>query len=143
MTITEFDIIQRYFTSAAPGRGDVVLGIGDDAALLSMSPTTTLVETTASSGFDEHTPPGQLAHALLSACLEQLAQHQVEPAWLTLSLTLAQPDPAWLQEFSDALLDQAHAHNIALIGGDTTRGEPRITLLLIGHTHPQAHAHGN
>ena len=34
MPDSEFDIIARYFVRQRPARGDVLLGIGDDAALL-------------------------------------------------------------------------------------------------------------
>jgi thiamine-monophosphate kinase len=34
MSSSEFDLIKRYFTQSGPGRGDVRLGIGDDAAVL-------------------------------------------------------------------------------------------------------------
>ena len=33
--MTEFDLIRRYFTRATPG---ALLGVGDDAALLQLSP---------------------------------------------------------------------------------------------------------
>ncbi len=45
MSLGEFDLIARYF-SRPSSRGDVVLGVGDDAALLAPPPGQALVVAT-------------------------------------------------------------------------------------------------
>ena len=46
----EFDIIDRYFRRAPSGRDDVVLGIGDDGAVLRVPPGQRLVTAMATLG---------------------------------------------------------------------------------------------
>ncbi len=55
------------------------------------------------------------------------------PAWALLALTLPQADPAWLAEFAAGLGALARAHDVALVGGDTTRGPLCVTVTLLGH----------
>jgi thiamine-monophosphate kinase len=38
MPLSEFDLIARYFSAVGAHREDVVLGVGDDAALLRLPP---------------------------------------------------------------------------------------------------------
>ena len=45
MPLGEFDVIARYFSRNSP-RGDVLLGVGDDAALLTPAPGQALVVAT-------------------------------------------------------------------------------------------------
>jgi thiamine-monophosphate kinase len=140
MSIAEFDIIRRYFNARQTMRGDVILGIGDDAALLSCRPAITLVEASTSVYPDLRQSGDLLAQNLLTTCIEKLRIHHAIPAWLSLSLTLERPDQAWLQSFSKALLVMAQAQEITLIGGDTTRGPAHIMLSLVGRKHPDTNS---
>ncbi len=54
------------------------------------------------------------------------------PAWALLALTLPEADDGWLAEFAAGLARLARAHNVALVGGDTTRGPLCVTLQLLG-----------
>jgi thiamine-monophosphate kinase len=143
MPVVEFDIIKHYFTASQGRRDDVILGIGDDAALMGCAPDTGLVEASASAYTDPRQSPASLADALLTTCIQKLLVRQATPAWLSLSLTLDQADETWIQSFSTELLSQAQAHEITLIGGDTTRGHGHITLTLIGHKQPGIDRRGN
>jgi thiamine-monophosphate kinase len=143
MPVAEFDIIRHYFTGTTGQRDDVILGIGDDAALLKCEPGIRLVEASATAYPDPHQSPVSLANNLLTTCIQGLLIQQAKPAWLSLSLTLEQPDEAWLQSFSAELLSLAQAAEITLVGGDTTRGHAHMTLSLIGHRGAGASDHGN
>jgi thiamine-monophosphate kinase len=60
------------------------------------------------------------------------------PAWMLLGLTLPAADPRWLQDFADGLYAAANEHDVALIGGDTTRGPLTVvTVQLTGHIRPE------
>ena len=59
-----------------------------------------------------------------------------EPAWCTLSLSLPQSDPAWIEGFLDGFLALAGQHGIALVGGDTTRGPLSISVTAMGLVEP-------
>lgn len=124
-TLGEFELIQRYFAEASTD-ASVVLGIGDDCALLIPAPgeamavsIDTLVEGTH---FLPGTAPEHLATRLLGASVSDLAAMGARPAWFTLALTLPEATEAWLEPFATRLVATANALNIRLVGGDTTRG---------------------
>lgn len=131
----EAAIIERYFRRP-PGREDVLLGIGDDAALLAPPvgqalavAVDTLVEGTH---FYPGTDPQALGHRALAVNLSDLAAMGAEPAWCLLSLSLPRPDAAWLAAFSAGLLALADRHRVALVGGDTVRGPLALTVTVHG-----------
>lgn len=138
----EFELIQNYFAAgAAPAKG-VVLGIGDDCALLEPSSAgqvlavsiDTLVE---GRHFLPGTPPEHLATRMLGAAVSDLAAMGATPAGFTLALTLPKADPSWLEPFSQALAQRARELEIPLIGGDTTAGPLTLTAQVQGWVDPQ------
>jgi thiamine-monophosphate kinase len=135
----EFDLIARYFTRPA-ARSDVLLGVGDDAALLLPPPgqalavaTDTLVE---GRHFLPGTPPDALGHQALAVNLSDLAAMGAEPAWALLSLALPEPDPGWLEAFARGFYGIASAHGVELVGGDTVAGPLVITVQVLGSVPP-------
>jgi len=135
----EFDLIARIRARAA-GRNDVLIGIGDDAALLQPPPGRALAVTmdTLNAGvhFPADTAPADIGWKALAVNLSDLAAMGAEPAWCTLSLSLPEPDPAWLDGFLDGFLALAEAHQLALVGGDTTRGTLSISVTAHGWVEP-------
>lgn len=121
----EFDLIARIRARAA-ARDDVVLGIGDDCALLQPPPGMQLAVTadTLNVGvhFVEGAAPADIGWKALAVNLSDLAAMGAAPAWCLLSLSLPAPDEAWVDGFLDGFLVLAAAHGVALVGGDTTRG---------------------
>lgn len=134
MPLSEFDIIARFF-SATPNRDDVVVGIGDDAAVVKVPDGHQVVvdmsAATEGVDFQPGDPAAALGHGLLARALTRLAARGAEPAWATLVLTLPSADETWLADFSRGLLSLAKTHGLQLIGGDTTRGP--CTLILHSH----------
>lgn len=122
----EFDIIQRYFTQSTIPRNDVILSLGDDCALVKGSPNQHIAITTDT--MVEHThflptiPPQALAHKAVMSNLSDLASMGAVPAWISLAITLPCINHTWLKAFSQHLFGMLSQHNIALIGGDTTKG---------------------
>ncbi len=140
MALSEFDLIRRYFTRSGPARPDVVLGVGDDCALLQppsgkeLAVTTdTLVEGVH---FSPGTDPEALGHKALAVSLSDLAAMGAKPLWALLAITLPTADPEWLAPFSRGFLDLAHGHGVRLVGGDTTHGPLSITVTLHGTVTP-------
>jgi thiamine-monophosphate kinase len=140
ITLGEFELISRYFARAAATRGaesGVVLGIGDDAAVLALPRDAELVAAVdtivAGRHFPETTDARSIGHRALAVNLSDLAAMGATPAWATLALTLPNADPAWLERFSAGLLDLADASGVALVGGDTTRGHLTVSVQLLGH----------
>jgi thiamine-monophosphate kinase len=135
----EFELIERFFLRPASPRTEsgVILGIGDDAALLELPRGTDLaaaVDTlVAGRHFPEATDARSVGHRALAVNLSDLAAMGATPAWATLALTLPSADPEWLQSFSAGLLHLADSHRVALVGGDTTRGPLTVSVQILGH----------
>ena len=134
----EFELIGRYFAAAACARpgGEVVLGIGDDCALLALPPGEHLAVSTdtlvAGVHFPDPCDPFLLAQRALAVSVSDLAAMGADPLAFTLALTLPAADPAWLDAFARGLERMAARCAIRLVGGDTTRGPLSLTLTVMG-----------
>lgn len=139
MSQGEFDLIARIRQRVA-SRSDVVLGIGDDGALLAPPPGLQLAVTmdTLNAGvhFPPETAPADIGWKALAVNLSDLAAMGAQPAWCTLSLTLPQADAAFVDGFCDGFFALAQRHGIALVGGDTTRGPLSIGIAAHGFVEP-------
>jgi thiamine-monophosphate kinase len=137
MPLSEFALIERYFRSCGAQRPDVLAGIGDDAALLNPAPGSELVAATDTLvegvHFPHGSPPASIGHRALAVNLSDLAAMGARPAWALLALTMPRVEEAWLAEFAAGLGALARAHDVALVGGDTTRGPLCVTVQLLGH----------
>lgn len=137
---SEFSLIQHYFEQLTSPREDVLLGIGDDCALLQCPADhvvavsiDTLVEGVH---FFTDVSAENLGHKSLAVGLSDLAAMGATPAWFTLALTLPEVVDDWLQGFSQGLAKLAQQHNIHLVGGDTTRGPLTISIQVHGFVKP-------
>lgn len=132
---SEFDLIAR-IRARAGTRDDVLLGIGDDAAILRVPAGHDLVVSTDTLNTGVHFPPdtapSDIGWKALAVNLSDLAAMGAEPAWCTLNLTLPAADSEWLDAFLDGFLGIAARHRVALVGGDTTRGPLSITVTAHG-----------
>jgi thiamine-monophosphate kinase len=147
----EFELIRRYFQRHEPQRDalnvvqqhaardaqhGVVLGIGDDAAVLRLPEGSELVAAVDTLVAGRHFPVGTAARSIgyraLAVNLSDLAAMGATPAWATLALTMPNADGQWLQEFSDGLFDIAQQHGVILVGGDTTRGPLTVSVQILG-----------
>ena len=137
---SEFDLINDWFNWSET-HPSIIKGIGDDAAILSVSSDKQLVVTsdTLISGvhFPSETKPHAIAHKALAVNLSDLAAMGADPAWFTLAITLPEYNETWLQAFSTGLKELAHQYAIHLIGGDTTRGALSITITAMGLATPK------
>jgi thiamine-monophosphate kinase len=137
MASPEFDLIAKYFARhAKAGESGVVLGVGDDCALLKPSPGCELAISTDTLVSGIHFFPdvdaARLGHKCLAVNLSDLAAMGATPRWFTLALTLPDIQAAWLEAFSRGVLALADASGIRLVGGDTTRGPLSITITVLG-----------
>lgn len=137
MPLSEFDLIDRYFRGCGAKRTDVRVGIGDDAAILACPAGAELVAAVDSLvdsvHFPHGSPPASVGHRALAVNLSDLAAMGARPAWALLALTLPEADEAWLSEFAEGMAALARAHDVALVGGDTTSGPLCVTVQVLGH----------
>jgi thiamine-monophosphate kinase len=131
--IGEFEIIARYFTRATRDP-DVVLGVGDDAAVLAAGGLMAVTVDTLIPGvhFPDSLAPHLLGHRLMAVNLSDLAAMGARPRWCTLALTMAKVDELWLDGFSRGLFELAERYAVSLVGGNLARGPLNLTLQLIG-----------
>ncbi|AAO54237.1 thiamine-phosphate kinase [Pseudomonas syringae pv. tomato] len=134
----EFELIRNYFAAApcAQAGEEVVLGIGDDCALLALPPGEQLAISTDTLVADVHFPavcdPFLLGQRALAVSASDLAAMGARPVAFTLALTLPHVDADWLQRFAHGLSLMAQGCSLRLIGGDTTRGPLSLTLTVFG-----------
>ncbi|MCK0153499.1 thiamine-phosphate kinase [Alcanivorax sp. S6407] len=137
--LDEFSLIRRYFHRDAvlAGQGDsVVLGPGDDAAILTPPAGQQLVMTQDTSLEGRHFPEdmdaADVGYRCLAVNLSDLAAMGATPLWFLLSLTLPEVNEDWLADFSRGMFELADASGIALVGGDITRGPLAVSIQASG-----------
>ncbi len=130
---SEFDLIAQYFTRPTP-KAD--LGVGDDAALLRVTPNHQLVISVDASVVGTHfyadCPPEWIGWKSLAVNVSDMAAMGAIPKWMTLAIALPERNPKWLAGFARGFFDCATQFDIDLIGGDTTRGSLNITVQIMG-----------
>ena len=137
----EFELIKRFFArDAMPTGSGVVLGIGDDCALLQPTPGMQLAVSSdmlvADRHFFQDTHPFALGHKALAVNLSDLAACGARPLGFTLALALPTAEADWLEAFSGGLLALADTYHCPLVGGDTTRGPLNICITVFGEVPP-------
>lgn len=141
-TMDEFALIRQFFRQGrqghqgASGGQGVVLGPGDDGAILTPTPGCELVMSldTLISGrhFPEDMPAEDIGWRSLAVNLSDLAAMGATPRWCLLSLSLPAADAEWLAAFCEGFQALARQADIALVGGDTVRGPLTITVQVTG-----------
>jgi len=136
LTVSEFDLIALIRERCAIAREDVRLGIGDDAALLTVPAGHLLAVSTdtlvAGVHFPRESTPGDIGWKALAVNLSDLAAMGATPVWATLALTLPEADARWVGEFTDGFAALAREYELALVGGDLTQGPLCITVTIHG-----------
>ena len=134
--MSEFSIIKQYFEKVDGNQPDVILGIGDDAALVKSDAVLAVSVDTFIENV--HFPASTSAHDIgwksLAVNLSDMAAMGAEPCWMTLAITMPKIDHEWLKEYCHGLSSLSSKYNVALIGGDTTQGPLSITIQIIGRT---------
>ena len=141
----EFELIERIVARLRDtARGDgVVLGPGDDAAVLEIPSGHQLVVSTDTLVADRHYPGGACADAIgyrsLAVATSDLAAMGANPAFATVSLTAAGLTVHWAEHYADGLAAAARDFGIAIVGGNIARGPESVTVTVHGHL-PEATA---
>lgn len=135
MPLGEFALIDRWFRDIG-SRRDTRVGVGDDGAVLAppaghdlVAVVDTLVEGVH---FPAGSPARSVGHRALAVNLSDIAAMGATPAWALLSLTLPKPDEGWLEEFAAGFSALARAHDVQLVGGDTTSGPLAVSVQVLG-----------
>ena len=134
--MNEFDLIDTYFKPLSTAKSNVLFGIGDDAACVRVPAQHDLLISTDTlvSGvhFLSHWDAYDIACKAVMVNVSDMAAMAAKPQWITLALTMPTCDELWLKRFSAGLRDSLNQYQLALIGGDTTKGPLSITITIHG-----------
>ena len=137
--MNEFELIERIVArlgDVADGRG-VIVGPGDDAAVLEIPSGHQLVVSTDTLVAGRHYPEGACADAIgyrsLAVATSDLAAMGATPAFATVSLTAENLTANWAERYASGLAQAATSFGIAIVGGNIARGAESITVTVHGH----------
>ncbi|MHC1480164.1 thiamine-phosphate kinase [Frateuria aurantia] len=132
----EFSLIDRIGAATQLRRDDVLLGMGDDAAVLQVPAGQNLVMAVDTMVEGVHflpgTAPADLGWKALAVNLSDLAAMGAVPAWALLALTLPKGDASFVDGFAAGFAELARPHRVALVGGDTTGGPLAFSVTVHG-----------
>src|ERR1041384_4777944 len=123
--MNEFELIQR-LTRALPMNESVVVGAGDDGAVLEVGAKDRLLlfKTDAvveGIHFAPEAPPEKIGHKALARCLSDVAAMAGTPVAALITLALPREfDAARVQAVYAGLNALARKHDVAIAGGETT-----------------------
>ena len=132
---SEFSFINQIRQRATKGAANLILGIGDDAAIWREHEGRERLITTDLLIEDihfklEYTPLHCLGHKALAVSLSDIAAMGGKPEFALLSLGLPKSQLANLnwQEFFDGYFSLAEKYNVTLIGGDTSASPDKVVI---------------
>lgn len=134
--MNEFQLIEKFFKRHYLNKRGVIVGNGDDGAVLSISSQKDLIVATDTlvSGvhFLSTWPAKSIAQKALMANISDIAAMGGVASFASLALTLPEIDESWLGSFSEHFHYLLKQFDIALIGGDITKGPLTITITMHG-----------
>ncbi|NLV31053.1 MAG: thiamine-phosphate kinase [Acidobacteria bacterium] len=130
---TDEDRITGWLRSRTPGGSRVLVGIGDDAAVVRSSSGHTLLTTDMLvEGVDfrrDWTTPRALGRKSVAVNVSDLAAMGARPLFFTVALGLpAGLPPRWVRELHRGLTDARSARGAVLVGGDLSRSEAGVVI---------------
>ena len=137
--MNEFELIAR-LTRALPTNQSVVVGAGDDCAVLDIGAgdrrllfkTDAVIE---GIHFMRETPPEKIGHKALARCLSDIAAMAGTPTAALITIGLPKNfDPEFVERIYAGLNALAEQHGVAVVGGETTTNPERIliSIALVG-----------
>ena len=132
----EIEIIEALKASTPLSPENVILGIGDDAAITSVESGYQLVTATdvivSGSHYPEGINPQAIGHRSLAVNLSDIAAMGATPVWANLIFSVPVITKEWVDKFILGFSSLANEYNIALIGGDTVCGPEFFAVSLQG-----------
>jgi len=137
--MNEFDLIRR-LTRALPTNPSVVVGAGDDCAVLDAGvPDRLLLFKTDAVVEGVHFAPGtapeKIGHKALARCLSDIAAMAGTPSAALVTIALPRDfKPDFVEAIYTGLNALARRHQVAIVGGETTTnpGGILISVALLG-----------
>jgi len=138
--LDEFEIIRRYFTPKEKSES-VIVGVGDDGAVLRPDPGRDLITVIDSLVAGVHFPdklyPEDVGYRAVAVNVSDIAAMGGRPRWMTLALTLDKNKRGWEEDFASGIAIAADTYGIDLVGGDLTHGsETVVSVQITGDVEP-------
>ena len=132
----EIEVIEALQESTRVAPENVILGIGDDAAVTKIEPGYQLVTATDVIAAGSHYPEGidaqAIGHRSLAVNLSDIAAMGATPVWANLIFSVPVIKKDWVDKFILGFSSLANANNVTLIGGDTICGPEFFAVSLQG-----------
>ena len=131
--MNEFELIAR-LTKALPANETVVIGAGDDCAVLDLGVPEKLIlfKTDAvveGVHFTKETPPEKIGRKALARCLSDIAAMAGTPTAVLVTIALPEKfDAEFIGKIYDGLNALAKKTGVAVVGGETTTNPERILI---------------
>ncbi|MDI6895334.1 MAG: thiamine-phosphate kinase [Bacillota bacterium] len=142
--VGEFPLIERLAARLGPARADVVVGIGDDVAVLAMTPDRYLLATCDVQVAGVHFLPGacdpyRLGRKVAAINLSDIAAVGGRPAHFLVSLALPPDIPvSFVEAMYDGIGEEAGRYEADVVGGNVSRSSClTIDLTLLGEVDPR------
>ena len=136
--MNEFEIIDRItrIIGDAARAECVLVGPGDDAAIVSVAPGFELAVTTdtlvAGRHFPEDAPGDLVGCRAMGVNLSDLAAMGAEPSFCVVSLTVPEADIAWIEAYARGIAEYARRYGASIVGGNIARGPLAVTVTAHG-----------
>ena len=139
-TISEFKIIEKYLSNIGTSynnKNKVLRGVGDDAAVISLSKNLIVSTDTSVEGvhFLKGIQPEYAAYRACVTALSDLAAMGSQPLAFQLSLSTKESNSKFFSSFKKGLQDFSNDYKIGLIGGDLVKGQYQISITVFGKQH--------
>ena len=134
VAVNEFELIRQFFDRRLD-QSDVIIGVGDDGAVLRPADGEDQVQVIDTLVEGVHFPSGtdafDVGYRVVAVNVSDIAAMGARPQWMTLALTLSEAKETWLAAFSSGLFTAAEEYGVRLVGGDTTRGQSLVVTVAI------------
>jgi thiamine-monophosphate kinase len=134
--MNEFELIRALLDAMPPLPEAVVVGPGDDAAVVRPGPETDSIFTTDTLVEGVHVPEGcpprLLARRALAVNLSDLAAMGADAGAYLVAITAPRLDAPWMRAFAAGLQDAAGDSGAVLVGGNLARGPLSVSVTATG-----------
>lgn len=136
--MNEFEIIDRItqILGRAARAANVLVGPGDDAAIVSVPPGFELAITTdtlvAGRHFPEDAPGDLVGCRAMGVNLSDLAAMGAKPSFCVVSLTIPRADIPWIEAYARGIAEYANRYGASIVGGNIARGPLAVSITAHG-----------
>ena len=140
----EFALIERLTAGKNKQDKKVIVGIGDDCAVLHHTKNSYLLFTTDMMVENDHfslkwSTPKQIGMKIMECNVSDIVSMGGTPTYVLLSMSIRKDTSVeFMEEFYEGLYQSADFHGVALIGGDSTHGTEYVfNIAMLGDVEKQ------